>query len=76
MELDLEEGGRVNIVPAGRLQRSKDKQQSGEEEGKRGKCAYSKIFASHCQQFFQNRTLHNAKYQKEENNILGRGRLI
>ena len=29
MELDLEEGGRVNIVPAGRLQRSKDKQQSG-----------------------------------------------
>ena len=59
MELDLEEGGRVNIVPAGRLQRSKDKQQSGEEgkeeeEGKRGKCAYSKIFASHCQQFFQN----------------------
>ena len=36
MELDLEEGGRVNIVPAGRLQRSKDKQQSGEEEGKEG----------------------------------------
>ena len=36
MELDLEEGGRVNIVPAGRLQRSKDKQQSGGggEEGK------------------------------------------
>ena len=54
MELDLEEGGGVNIVRAGRLQRSKDKQQSGEEEGKRGKCAYSKIFASHCQQFFQN----------------------
>ena len=36
MELDLEEGGRVNIVRAGRLQRSKDKQQSGGggEEGK------------------------------------------
>ena len=69
MELDLEEGGRVNIVRAGRLQRSKDKQQSGEEEeeeeGKRGKCAYSKIFASHCQQFFQNCTLHNAKYQRQ-----------
>ena len=29
MELDLEEGGRVNIVRAARLQRSKDKQQSG-----------------------------------------------
>ena len=65
MELDLEEGGGVNIVRAGRLQRSKDKQQSGEEEGKRGKCAYSKIFASHCQQFFQNCTLHNAKYQRQ-----------
>ena len=75
MELDLEEGGRVNIVRAGRLQRSKDKQQSGkEEEGKRGKCAYSKIFASHCQQFFENWTLLDTK--KEENNILGRGRLI
>ena len=36
MELDFEEGGRVNIVRAGRLQRSKDKQQSGGggEEGK------------------------------------------
>ena len=64
MELDLEEGGRVNIVPAGRLQRSKDKQQSG-GGGEEGKCAYSKIFASHCQQFFQNCTLHNAKYQRQ-----------
>ena len=45
MELDLEEGGRVNIVPAGRLQRSKDKQQSGEEEeGKEGKmCIFQDI---------------------------------
>ena len=44
MELDFEEGGRVNIVPAGRLQRSKDKQQSGEEEGKEGKmCIFQDI---------------------------------
>ena len=44
MELDLEEGGGVNIVRAGRLQRSKDKQQSGKEEGKEGEmCIFQDI---------------------------------
>ena len=37
-------GRRVNIVRAARLQRSKDKQQSGEEEGKEGKmCIFQDI---------------------------------
>ena len=54
MELDLEEGGRVNIVRAGRLQRSKDKHQR-RERGRRWKIGEGIIM--HLYRLFGNQQL-------------------
>ena len=75
MELDLEEGGRVNIVRAARLQRSKDKQQSGGGGGEGGENVhiprYLLLIANNSLRTGRCTTLNT-----KDNNILGRGRLI